>query len=308
MSFSRVVYLSGGVGGARLVHGLARVLPGSALTVVVNTGDDFQHWGLSVSPDLDTVMYTLADLGHVARGWGLAEESFHAFEMARRYGAPDWFQLGDRDLATHVMRTAWLREGLSLSEVTGRLCRGLDVDCRILPMCEHPRPTLIHTRQEGTLPFQDWLVRRRGLPTPARIGFDGDPSPCPGVVEALSTAQLVIIGPSNPYVSIDPILSLTGVRDSLQRPRVVAVSPIVGGRAVKGPLAEMIQQLDDRQPGPAAIADHYGPVLDGLVVQHGDEVDLGVVAVRGAQTLMRTRDDSEALARVTLAFASELAA
>ncbi len=307
-----VVALSGGVGGARLVHGLSRALEateGGALTVIVNTGDDFEHWGLHVSPDSDTVMYTLADLANEERGWGLAEETFHTLEMVRRYAGDDWFALGDRDLATHVLRTAALRRGETLSEVTARLAGALGLRARLVPMADGPCRTVIDTRDQGTLSFQDWFVRHRAAPAVRAVRFEGSPPPAPAVVPSILAADLVVLGPSNPYVSIDPILSLPGVRAALATRRVVAVSPIVGGRAVKGPLGTMIPELTSAPPTAAAIARHYGSLLAGLVVERGDEGDLAglPVAVHACDTIMRSRADSLRLAREVLAFARSIA-
>jgi LPPG:FO 2-phospho-L-lactate transferase len=304
--FRSVVALSGGVGGARLLHGLSRVLEPEVLTAIVNTGDDFEHWGLSISPDLDTVMYTLADLASEERGWGLSEESFHALEMVRRYGGDDWFALGDRDLATHLVRSEALRRGDTLSAVTRRMSEALGVRCRILPMADAPCRTIIETASHGSLPFQKWFVRHRAEPSVQSVRFEGSPSAAPRVLGAIAGADLVVIGPSNPYVSIDPILSLPGVRDAVFSRPVVAVSPIVHGAAVKGPLARMIVDLAREAASPAAVARHYGPGLRGLVVEHGDEASVTEVPVRGAETVMRTRADSARLAREVLAFAQEL--
>ncbi len=301
-----VVVLSGGVGGARLVHGLARALPPSALTTIVNTGDDFEHWGLWVSPDLDTVMYTLADLADVERGWGLAQESFAALERMRLYGEPGWFALGDRDLATHLTRTRALREGEGLSAVTARMCRALGIGSRVLPMTDAPRATWIETAEHGSLPFQEWFVRHRA-PAVRSVRFVGAPEPSSGVLEALAGAELVVVGPSNPYVSIDPILTLPGVREAMAGKPVVAVSPIVGGLAVKGPLAEMILALAHEEPAPAAIARHYGPLLSGMVIEEGDEPGLEGVPVLSTRTIMSQREDSLRLARELLSFAERLA-
>jgi LPPG:FO 2-phospho-L-lactate transferase len=310
---NKVVALSGGVGGARFVHGLSRALPAGSLTVVVNTGDDFEHWGLYVSPDSDTVMYTLADLAHEERGWGLAEESFNTLEQVRRYGGDDWFALGDRDLATHILRTQALRRGETLSQVTARLSRALGVDARLMPMADGPCRTLIDTRGQGTLSFQDWLVRHRAGPPVRAVRFEGDPPPAPAVLPAIAEADVVLLGPSNPYVSIDPILSRPGVRAALASRKVIAVSPIVGGRAVKGPLGSMIPELTGEPATAAAIARHYGGLLTGLVVERGDEdgflgIDgLPALPVLPADTVMRSRADSLRLAREVLAFAGSLA-
>lgn len=300
-----VVALSGGVGGARLVHGLDRALPAGVLTTIVNTGDDFEHWGLSISPDLDTVMYTLADLAHVERGWGLADESFHTLSMMQRYGAPDWFALGDRDLATHLVRSQGLRRGETLTAMTARLAQALGVRSRILPMCDAPFHTQIETTTHGTLAFQDWLVRERAKPPVKRVLFEGATEPAADVIDAIERAELIVIGPSNPYVSIDPILSLHGVREAVFQKPVVAVSPLVAGRAVKGPLASMIAELDQRAPEPGFLFDHY-PRLSGLVVEHGDENGLDSARTLATSTIMQTRQASLRLATTLLTFAERL--
>jgi LPPG:FO 2-phospho-L-lactate transferase len=301
-----VVALSGGVGGARLVHGLSRALPGSSLTVVVNTGDDFEHWGLHVSPDCDTVMYTLADLAHEERGWGLAEETFHTLERVRRYQGDAWFQLGDRDLATHILRTQALRRGETLSAVTERLSRALGVEAHLVPMADGPCRTMIETVDQGALSFQDWFVRHRAAPAVRAVRFEGDPPPAPAVLPALAAADLVVFGPSNPYVSIDPILTRPGVRAALAGKPVIAVSPIVGGRAVKGPLGTMIPELTGQPPSPAAIVQHYGGLLTGIVVERGDEGGLAGIPVLATDTVMRSRADSLRLAREALDFSGVL--
>jgi LPPG:FO 2-phospho-L-lactate transferase len=301
---ARVVALSGGVGGARLMDGLARALPPGALTAIVNTGDDFVHLGLSVSPDLDTVMYTLAGLAHEERGWGLARESFEGLAMVKRYGGPDWFALGDRDLATHLLRTEALRAGESLSSITARLAVALGVAQRIVPMSDEPVRTMIETQNEGTMPFQEWFVRRRAEPRVRGVHFEGGTQPAPTVLEALAACDLVVVGPSNPYVSIDPILSRTGVRDAIARKPVVAVSPIVGGAAVKGPLAAMIPDLAGVPPSPGAVVSHYGALVRAMVVERGDEGAVSGIPVLGTATIMRSPSDRLRLAREVLAFAA----
>lgn len=298
----RFVYLSGGVGGARLAQGLADVLPPERLSLVINTGDDFDHWGLWISPDLDTVMYTLSGFADIERGWGLAGESFGALEMMRRYGAEDWFALGDRDLATHLVRTKALRSGETLTDVTRRLRTGLGVKHELLPMCDAPRATIVETTSEGSMDFQTWLVRHRGGPAVKAIRFEGCEEPTAAVVEAIEAADIVLIGPSNPYVSIDPILTLRGVAELVAAKPVVAVSPIVGGKAVKGPLAEMIPTLAGREASASAIAAHYRAALRGMVVETGDVVD--GVAVLATSTVMGGRDDRARLAAEVVGFAA----
>jgi LPPG:FO 2-phospho-L-lactate transferase len=301
----KVVALSGGVGGARLVEGLGAVLPPEDLTVIVNTGDDFVHWGLNICPDLDTVMYTLAGLAHPEQGWGLAGETFHAFAMVERYGGEAWFRLGDRDLATHLVRTQAAIAGKTLTAITAELCRGLGVAQRVLPMSDAPRPTRIDTA-EGTLSFQNWLVRRRGALPVKRVWSAGSLLPAPGVIEAIAAADVVVIGPSNPYVSIDPILGLDGIRPALAARKVVAVSPIVAGKAVKGPLAGMIETLAGRPASAAAVRDHYGDLLRGFVIEKGDDApsDLPVLHT---STVMPESASRARLAREVLGFARGMA-
>lgn len=303
----KVVAISGGVGGARLLHGLAMALAPSELTCIVNTGDDFVHLGLNVSPDVDTVMYTLAGLSHEERGWGLAEESFHGLAMVKRYGGPDWFGLGNRDLATHLLRTEALRAGEPLSSVTDRLCRALGVEHPVLPMSDQPVATMIETVGEGTLPFQQWFVKRRTEPVVRAVRFDGGRTPAPGVLGAITACDVIVFGPSNPYVSVDPILCLDGVREAIGRKAVIAVSPIVGGAAVKGPLATMIQQLAGDAPSPGAVARHYRGLVRAMVVERGDEATVTGIPVLGASTVMRSRDDRARLGREVLAFAAMVA-
>jgi LPPG:FO 2-phospho-L-lactate transferase len=304
---TKVVALSGGVGGARLLDGLARALEPGAMTAIVNTGDDFVHLGMHVSPDLDTVMYTLAGLAHEERGWGLAEESFAGLAMVKRYGGPDWFALGDRDLATHLLRTEALHRGEPLSAITARLSGALGIGQRVLPMSDAKVVTMIQTAHDGTLPFQEWFVRRRAEPTVRAVAFEGGSDPAPGVLEAIAACDLVVVGPSNPYVSVDPILAMTGVRDALAKKPVVAVSPIVGGAAIKGPLATMIRDLAGEAPSPGAIVRHYGGLLRGVVVERGDEGTVASIPALATSTIMKSRDDRLRLGRETLAFAATVA-
>jgi LPPG:FO 2-phospho-L-lactate transferase len=300
----KVVALSGGVGGAKLVDGLAQVLSGADLTVIVNTGDDFTHWGLPICPDLDTIMYTLAGLSHPTQGWGLAGETFQAFAMVERYGGASWFRLGDRDLATHLMRAERLAAGCTLTEVTAELCGALGVAVRVLPMSDAPRPTVIDTA-DGTLTFQDWLVRRRGEPVVTAVRSEADAAPTPQVLAAIDGADVIVIGPSNPYVSIDPILDLPGVRDALRGRTVVAVSPIVGDQAVKGPLAAMIGPLSRRPVCAESIAAHYGDLLDGFVLERGDAAPPWLRCYQTG-TVMTDRMQRTRLAAEVLAFAEQL--
>jgi LPPG:FO 2-phospho-L-lactate transferase len=302
-----VVALSGGVGGARLLDGLAQALPPGVLTALVNTGDDFEHWGMHISPDLDTVMYTLSGLAHEERGWGLADESFRTLEMVRRYGGDDWFALGDRDLGTHIARTTALKRGDTLSAITNRLNRAVGVTSHIIPMADGACRTMIETA-EGALTFQDWFVRRRASLAVRAVRFEGDPNPAAGVIPAIRAADAIIIGPSNPYVSVDPILTRVGVREAMADKVVIAVSPIVGGKAIKGPLATMIPELTGRAPSAAAIGIHYGNLLKGLVVEQGDAAGVEGVATLETETVMQSRAGRKVLAETVLQFAERLLA
>ena len=302
-----VVYLGGGVGGARLLHGLAQLLVPGTLTAIVNTGDDFEHLGLTICPDLDTCMYTLAGLSDELRGWGLRAETFHALGAVERLGGPTWFHLGDRDLGTHLARTEMLRRGESLSAVTHKLSAALGVRHHLLPMSDTSRCTIVDSVSYGPLPFQDWLVRHQA-PKVRFIRFVGDPTPAPGVIEAIDDAEVVLIGPSNPFVSIDPILALSGVLGAVARRPVVALSPIVGGRAVKGPLAEMIQELQGCAASAGAVAEHYGELLDGMVVERGDQATLpaSLPSLATSTVMAPTVADRKRLAHEVLAFAETL--
>lgn len=307
-----VVALAGGVGGARLADGLAQVLPPEALTIVVNTADDFEWYGLHISPDLDTVMYTLARVANPTTGWGLAGESFQALEMLGRYGQEIWFRVGDRDLATHVLRTHWLREGMTLTAVTEALARALGVQVTILPMSDARVATVVET-DEGELPFQEYFVRRAWQPVVRRIRFEGIGAARPtfAVMATLRSADAVILCPSNPFVSIGPILALPGVREVLRdAPRVVAVSPIVGGQALKGPAAKMMAELG--QPvSPLSVAQGYGDFLSGFVLDWADQAEAERIAALGIRPLvtdvvMRDRADRARLAREVLEMVERL--
>jgi LPPG:FO 2-phospho-L-lactate transferase len=308
-----VVALAGGDGGAKLADGLARLL-GERLTVIVNTGDDFTHLGLHISPDLDTVMYTLAGVANPQTGWGIAGESWNFLGQVERLGGPKWFRLGDRDLATHVLRTERLAAGETHTAVTAALSRALGVAPTLLPMSDNPVRTISRT-DDGELPFQDYFVRLAcGVPVRS-IRYDGAQAarlnPALGRVRELSA---VIICPSNPYLSVDPILAVPGMRAWLraQGCPIVAVSPIVGGVAIKGPAAKIMAELGE-PASVVGIARHYADLVDGLVI---DTVDAGLapevaaegMAMKVAPTVMSNSDVCVALARTTLAFAGEIAA
>jgi len=312
---SKILALSGGVGGAKLALGLATITTDEQLTVVVNTADDFEHLGLSISPDLDTLLYTLAGESNQSQGWGLCGESWQAMNMLSSFGGETWFQLGDRDLGTHLMRTNGLHQGDSLTKVTETLRQGLKVKQRILPMSDDPVRTQVNTL-DGQLSFQHYFVRERCQPKVTGFHFEG-------VSEAKAQAEFVallqdpelaavVICPSNPFVSVAPMLSLTGVKVLLQKCQapIVAVSPIVSGMAIKGPAAKMMEELN--MPCTAvAVAEYYGDLLDGFVIDDSDAIQKEDITQLGidvlvAPTVMNNFDDKVALAKQVLTFCETL--
>jgi LPPG:FO 2-phospho-L-lactate transferase len=315
---TRALAFAGGVGGAKLALGLARLLPPGQLTVAVNTGDDFEHLGLHISPDLDTVMYTLAGLSNPETGWGLAGESWNFLESAGRLGGETWFRLGDRDLATHVERTRRMRAGETLSQVTRSFCERLGVEAEVIPMSDDRVPTVVHTDQ-GALPFQEYFVHRRCEPRVRDFEFVGAASarPLPLLLERLAAAAALVYCPSNPYVSIAPILNLPGLRRLVESRRragmpLVAVSPIVGGAALKGPAAKMMAELG-LEPSVTALAGHYAGTIDGLVIDRADagaaaQIEALGIAVRVTGTVMQADEDKLRLAAEALDFAMALKA
>jgi LPPG:FO 2-phospho-L-lactate transferase len=303
-----VVVLTGGVGGAKLVLGLTRVLPPDEITAIVNTGDDFRHFGLWVSPDIDTLLYTLSGQANAAQGWGREGESWNFMAALRTLGGAGWFNLGDGDLALHVLRTARLAEGETLSAVTGDIARHWGIEARILPMSDQPVSTEVAT-DEGELPFQRYFVERRCAPTVSAIRFGGvgAAAPAPGVIAAIHAADAILIAPSNPYLSVDPILAVPGLREALRDAPapVVAVSPIVGGEAVKGPTAKLMRELG-LAPTPQTIAAHYAGTIDGLLVDVRDAVASLPLAYAACDTLMNTLEDRARVAEAALALAERL--
>ncbi len=267
-----ITLLAGGVGGARLLRGLAAVVPRGELTVVVNTGDDDEFYGLAVSPDIDTILYTLAGLAPLERGWGIDGDTFYVREELDRLTEKGWFALGDRDIATHVYRTWRLRDGATLSRVTAEICLARGIGVRVLPMSDDPIRTEV-VSDRGVLAFQDYLVRLRAEPAVRSVRYRGarKARPAAGVIEAIEQSSLIVIAPSNPFVSIGPILALPGIRPALAkaRSRVVAVSPLIAGRAVKGPLADMLGAMG-RNADVGAIADFYRGLATRLIVAPGD--------------------------------------
>lgn len=303
----KILALSGGVGGAKLAVGLARCLVPGQLTVVANTADDFEHLGLHISPDLDSVMYALAGLDDPARGWGLEGETWHFMESVGRLGGDTWFRLGDKDMATHVVRSLALRGGQTLTDVTTALCRNLQIAQELLPMSDDPVRTLVQT-DEGELPFQHYFVRRMCEPAVRAFRFDGVDAARPQseFKRRLADPELagIVICPSNPYVSIDPILRLPGVRAAIIRSAapVVMVSPIVAGQALKGPAAKMMAELG-RPVNTLSVVEHYRDLADIAVIDNldrelGPEIEkLGMRAV-ATDTVMRSLADKESLGRL----------
>lgn len=301
-----VLALAGGVGGAKLVLGLSRVLGEGELVVVGNTGDDFNHLGLAISPDLDTLLYTLAGLADRSRGWGRQDETWKFMEALEQFGGPTWFRLGDTDLALHIERTRQLAAGESLSAVTDRLRRRLGVATRILPMTDDPVRTRLRT-SDGWLDFQDYFVRLRCEPVVQALSYVGAEAarPLPEVLELLAgdTLRAVVICPSNPFLSIEPILAIPGMRAAIAgcRAPVVGLSPIIAGQAVKGPTARMMKELGIEATA-GAVARRYADLLDVFIV---DQADAGTVMPDGVEcvlehTLMTTLGDRERLARAVM--------
>jgi len=307
-----VLALSGGVGGAKLASGLAAVLPPERLTIAVNTGDDFEHLGLTICPDIDSVTYAMAGLNDTDRGWGVKSETWQAMAMLRDLGEADWFNLGDRDLGMHLARSWRLRAGETLSQVTARLTGGLGIAHGVVPMSDMPVRTQVLTEQ-GTLDFQHYFVREQCRPVVRAIRFEGADVALasPGLRAALARPDLaaVIICPSNPYLSVDPILAISGVRSALQALAVpiVVVSPLVGGKALKGPLGKLLDELG-ADIGNAAIAKHYKGLATHLIIDEADSSDAeglraADLCVTIAPTVMCDADDRERLARVALSAA-----
>lgn len=305
-----ILALSGGVGGAKLAAGLAQVLAPGRLTVAVNTGDDFEHLGLTICPDIDSVLYTMAGLNDRQRGWGMANETWHMMEQLRGLGEEDWFNLGDRDLATHIARTWRLKAGQSLSEVTARMADALGIWQSVAPMSEDAVRTQVLT-PTGWSDFQRWFVGEQCGPPVSDIRFTGTPgaSMSSALAGALARDDLacIVICPSNPFLSVDPVLAVDGVRDAILQRRVpcVAVSPLIGGRALKGPLSKLLAERG-LIGGNLDIADHYGPLVDHMVIDRRDADDAprlreGGHKVTLAETLMKSAQDQARLAADVLA-------
>ena len=297
----KIVALAGGVGGAKFAHGLAQILPPEDLTVIVNTGDDFEHYGLYICPDLDTVCYTLAGIANPETGWGRVNETWNVIENAARLGGPAWFRLGDQDLGTHLERTRRLKEGKTLSQITKDFCQAWGIKQKVLPMSDQPVRTIVET-EEGDLAFQEYFVHRRCEPRVTGFRFEGvgAAEPAPGAREAIESADAIIICPSNPWVSIDPILRVLFHLPIGTGARVVAISPIIGGQTVKGPAAKMYRELGI-EPSAAAVARHYCDfvtdfVFDTIDKQLDGEIRSLNMRTFVTNTLMNSHDDRKRLA------------
>jgi len=311
LSKPNILALAGGVGGAKMADGLARVLPPGNLTVVVNTGDDFEHLGLAISPDLDTVCYTLAGIADPINGWGRRNECWGALEALELLGGPTWFRLGDRDIGLHLERTRRKQEGQTLTQITQHFCRAWRIPSKVLPMSDQNVSTWVDTAQ-GELPFQEYFVHRQCQPTVTGFRFQDVEAarPAPGVLEAFHGADLVVICPSNPWVSIGPILEIPGIRQVIEAQKVVAVSPLIGGKAVKGPAAKMYAELGV-EPSAHSVAQHYGDLLDGFIVDKLDADEIGKIHELGIQTwvtdtLMKTTRDRVRLGKEVIDFGLSL--
>lgn len=305
-----IVVLTGGVGGAKLVRGLCLALPPERVCAIVNTGDDFRHMGLHVSPDIDTLLYTLSGKSNQAQGWGRENETWTFMEAAGSLGAPKWFNLGDGDLALHVLRSARLAEGAKLSAVVADFAAAWGIKARMLPMSDDLVATVVDT-EEGPLEFQRYFVERQCAPRAFGVRFRGaaNAEPAPGVLQAISNAKAIFIAPSNPYLSVDPILAVPGLKAALcaARAPVVAVSPIVGGNAVKGPTAKLMQEFGLSVTN-QSIAAHYADILDALLIDESDTGPDGDLAVATARTLMKSDEDRRRVAEAVLALAQRVAA
>jgi LPPG:FO 2-phospho-L-lactate transferase len=304
----RVVALAGGVGGAKLALGLSRILPPDRLTVIGNVADDFELYGLHISPDLDTLMYTLAGVANPVTGWGVVDDTRGMLDMLRRYGEEAWFWLGDCDVATHLLRTHWLAQGIRLTEVTHWLASGLGVQHRLLPVTDDPVATMVDTVEHGTLGFQEYFVRWRWQPTARRVWFRGieQAQVTEEVAVTLREARLIVFCPSNPVLSIEPILAVPGVREALKARRgpCVAISPFVAGKAVKGPASKLMPELG-LGISPDGLLRYYAGVLDGLVIDESDCDDLpsGDTPVLVTPTLMKSDEDKVRLAEKVIEWA-----
>jgi LPPG:FO 2-phospho-L-lactate transferase len=310
----KIVALAGGVGGAKLVDGLAQILPAEDLTVIVNTGDDFHHWGLKICPDLDTVCYTVAGLANLETGWGRNNETWNVISEISELNGVDWFKIGDRDLATHIERTQRLAIGQRLSEIVHDFCRSWGIRIAILPMTDDPVATIVITVENGELVFQEYFVHQHCDPIVKGFKFAGVEfsQPADGVLEAIVEADAVVFCPSNPWVSLDPILAVPGILPAIKSRKIVAgVSPIVGGAAIKGPAAKMFSELNI-DPSPLAVAQHYKETISHFIfdlIDHDLDQSISGLGMKckAVNTVMKTREDRRQLAVDVLNFVQRTA-
>jgi len=299
----KIVALTGGVGGAKLADGLAQIIKPRDLTIVVNTGDDFEYLGLSISPDLDTVCYTLAGISNPETGWGRIGDTFNILEIVHQLGGPSWFHLGDQDLATQLERTRLLRAGQSLSQITHDFCKAWAVQCSVIPMTDQVVRTFVDTLEYGELAFQEYFVHHHCEPIVKGFRFNGieNALPTPGLLDAFEQSDAVVFCPSNPWVSIDPILAIPGIRTAITKKCTVAVSPLINGHAVKGPAAKMFLEMGI-PPSVSAIAQHYENLLSGFILDiHDSNLSSELkIPFLTTNTLMKTSDDRQHLAEDVL--------
>ena len=308
----KIVTLAGGVGGAKLVFGLAQILKPGDFTVIVNTGDDFEHYGLYICPDLDTICYSLAEIDEPSTGWGRAKENYQSLDEAVKLGGPDWFKIGDKDLGTHLERTRRLKEGQKLSEITRNFCDIWGINHSIIPMTDDKVSTILVTIDMGEIAFQEYFVHQKYQPLIRSIKYSGakNAKPVPSLIEALEAASLVIISPSNPWASIDPILSVQGIKKIVSQRKAIAVSPIIQGKALKGPAAKMFVEMGFK-PSAEAVVDHYQGLVKGFVFDQLD-IDLkgkidqkGVISL-STDTIMHDKMDKIRLAEKILDFSETI--
>src|SRR5690554_6283791 len=303
---ARFTVLTGGVGGAKLVDGLYRILPHNSLTAIVNTGDDFRHFGLPISPDIDTLLYTLSGKSNQSLGWGREGETWNFMAALKSLGGEDWFNLGDGDLALHIMRGIALTAGEPLSKIIARFAKAWELQLSVLPMTDDVVATWVET-DEGLLPFQRYFVERQCAPKVQAVRFEGasDAVPAPGVIAAIMESDAVFVAPSNPWLSVDPMLTITQIRKALEATKapVIAVSPLVEGKAVKGPTTKLMGELGLEVTNDNIVV-HYGKLLDGLVVHNKDEAPQSLAIAR-TDTLMKSPEDRERVARAVLALVAD---
>jgi len=304
----KIVALAGGVGGAKMVFGLAKAHAALDLTVVVNTGDDFDHLGMRICPDIDTICYTLAGLANPDTGWGRFDESWNFITELKALGGDDWFRIGDKDLATHVERTNRLNNGQPLSKIVKDFCDRWNVKQHVLPMSDQKVATIVCTTNNGELPFQDYFVKKKCEPAIKSFRFDGinNADPAPGVIDSIEQADVIVICPSNPWVSIDPILNISKILPYLRQKTIIAISPIVDGKSIKGPAAKMYSELGI-QPSALAVAKHYKKLIKAIVIDDqdislaDDITRLGIISFN-TNIVMKTSEDKLNLGKDVLNF------